>query len=1066
MVERREHEMVNLVVAAAQAMQGMEPVAGKVGAAELPKLRSALDAMAALHARPGGLDGLSVDAVEQLEARMVALHERAAAIAIAVGDTGQAERWLNDAERVAREDGPRAEIAAGRRSLERFRALIHGRMLVANGRARAAQVIWRKLSQDRSQQGGDPIARAAIEELEAPRALGPGDRAPTLSRLNGIGAAFYGRSKVWPDRSYRTIHCISVLWIPVYPLSGWRVRDAGGGYHVLAREPLPRWAEHARWLLPLAIALVIAGLATRSYLDSPDRLARQRWDAAIAAAHSGDSDAALHRLDDEVARDAARVDRDRAGRAGAEIVRLAVGRVSAPFTAAALDPALRVVRRYQALPEAVRSGDAQTAMLAAILAWVQALGTAADTAEPRLDLLRAAAEIAPGDRSPELARQLAAARIALASTRRDEWPLDALALLVEDRGAQDRTVIEAADRIVARLVESPSLLLDAGDDLDAWLAATADAALKGRVTAQRKAAQDGRTAAEAEGVSPADLAGMATARPWDQSVQLQLARGEASAGKLDAAAARLGRLGPPGTLTRDARMLLAQLTAAQGKLEPADAMLTSLLGARLAKYTAASAAMAVAFKQAQDRIRQRLEAGDVPLDLQQRAQTASEAERGELLSKFIDEQMKADPALSAVRAKYVAVADVVPVALASGSIKLRRAQAMSGPARDAALRDAERVLLAIRGEAEGQPEFRLALGETYARLGKTAESEAELGAVLKDGTPALRRSVAHVYRSLGNVARAAQILEQVFAAASGEDKEAAAALRGRIALEAGQEEEAESWLRKAGSRLDATSSLLEIEAHRLERSGKTAECAARFAQIAKTDLTIASSTRGTGYNNAAVAYQQGFDCSGDPEALRSAERALETAYRNQPDDAIIVGNLAGLLDTAGELRVLQRDVDTRALQLQLHETERVMAMLLLGTARDTELAALRADPSVRRSGELFAQAEVLAPRNLRVLTSRFEVASRLDDVAGAAALVDRARHAQGLDTSERKDARDRKQSGVDDARHITGWETRLVRLEPILARPAGLSPRTRAAGWFLVAGTAAELGLYKLDPAL
>src|SRR5262249_28608551 len=162
-----------------------------------------------------------------------------------------------------------------------------------------------------------------------------------------------------------------------------------------------------------------------------------------------------------------------------------------------------------------------------------------------------------------------------------------------------------------------------------------------------------------------------------------------------------------------------------------------------------------------------------------------------LIRNWFDEQMKADPALSAARAKYVAVADVVQVALASGSIKLRRAQAMSGPARDAVLRDAERVLLAIRGEAEGAPEYRLALGETCAGLGKTAESEAEFGAVLKDGPPALRLGVARVYRSLGNIARASQVTEQVFAAASGEAKDSAAGLRGLIALEHGKEEEAE-----------------------------------------------------------------------------------------------------------------------------------------------------------------------------------------------------------------------------------------------------------------------------------
>jgi hypothetical protein len=602
--------------------------------------------------------------------------------------------------------------------------------------------------------------------------------------------------------------------------------------------------------------------------------------------------------------------------------------------------------------------------------------------------------------------------------------------------------------------------------VDAWLAATADSAAKSRVIAQRKAAQDGRSAAEADGVGPAELAGMATARPWDQYVQLQLARNEAGAGKLDAAAARLHRIGPPGMLIRDARFLLAQLTAAEGKLEPADAMLTSLLAGRLDKYAAASAAMAAAFKQAQDRVRRRLDTGDVPSDLRRRVESAAESERGELISKWVDEQMKADSALSAARAKYVAVADVASVGGGWGTNRRRPARGGGGAPRDAALRDAERVLLAIRGEAEGQPEFRLALGETYARLGKTAESEAEFGAVLKDGTPALRVSVAGIYRSLGNITRASQVAEQVFAAASGDDKDNAAGLRGLIALETGKEDEAESWLRKAGKNSHVTSQLLEIEALRLARSGKTAECAAKFAQIAKSHLAVASSTRAVGYNNAAVAYQEGFNCSGDPEALRSAERALETAYRNQPDDAIVVSNLAGLLGSSGVLRVLQRDVDSRALQLKLHEISTVVDMLLTGTARDAELAALRADPGIRRAGELLAQAEVLAPSNIRILGARFESAARLDDVAGAAALVDRLRHAKALDVNEIKEARERTRTGADDAKQITGLESRLARLESVVARPGGLSPRTRAAGWLLIAEDASELGLFKLDPAL
>lgn len=54
---------------------------------------------------------------------------------------------------------------------------------------------------------------------------------------------------------------------------------------------------------------------------------------------------------------------------------------------------------------------------------------------------------------------------------------------IRSRGAPDRAAVAAADAIIARLVKSPSLLLDAGDDLDAWPAATGDGDAKSRVVA-------------------------------------------------------------------------------------------------------------------------------------------------------------------------------------------------------------------------------------------------------------------------------------------------------------------------------------------------------------------------------------------------------------------------------------------------------------------------------------------------------------------------------------------------------------------------------------------------------
>ena len=83
-------------------------------------------------------------------------------------------------------------------------------------------------------------------------------------------------------------------------------------------------------------------------------------------------------------------------------------------------------------------------------------------------------------------------------------------------------MIAAADKVIARLCESPSLLVDADADFDQWYGATASSD-RGRAQNLRNAAREGRTAAEAEGVTPKQLAEMQVGRPWDQYVAVELA---------------------------------------------------------------------------------------------------------------------------------------------------------------------------------------------------------------------------------------------------------------------------------------------------------------------------------------------------------------------------------------------------------------------------------------------------------------------------------------------------------------------------------------------------------------
>jgi hypothetical protein len=237
-----------------------------------------------------------------------------------------------------------------------------------------------------------------------------------------------------------------------------------------------------------------------------------------------------------------------------------------------------------------------------------------------------------------------------------------------------------AAQIVARLSESPSTLVEAGADLDRWLGATPQGdPLHQAAAGKRDQALAGRKEAEAEDATPAQLAAMAKQRPWDQYVQLRLARAEIDAGTLDVAAARLDKLGPPGLLVRDARLMLAQLASATGKLEQADALLTGLLAGRLERFVAASGALQQAEKRATERVKLALQSGTVPSDLERKYQAApSDEARTALVNEWAGEQIAEDPAVKQAREAYVALADVVRISLVAGTVKLRR-RAWPGP---------------------------------------------------------------------------------------------------------------------------------------------------------------------------------------------------------------------------------------------------------------------------------------------------------------------------------------------------------------------------------------------------
>src|SRR4051794_35724070 len=104
----------------------IEPARGQVSHGQLLALRTALESIEATRRTAGADDG-------EIIATLATVYARCAVCAIAAGDEANADRWLTSAEELSDDREQLAELAAARKSHERYRALVHGRNRFANG---------------------------------------------------------------------------------------------------------------------------------------------------------------------------------------------------------------------------------------------------------------------------------------------------------------------------------------------------------------------------------------------------------------------------------------------------------------------------------------------------------------------------------------------------------------------------------------------------------------------------------------------------------------------------------------------------------------------------------------------------------------------------------------------------------------------------------------------------------------------------------------------------------------------------------------------------------------------
>jgi hypothetical protein len=980
-----------------------------------------------------------------------------AALLIAAGEAMDGTGALSRAIEIVPEGALRAELASGRQDPAAFRRLHHARWLQGHGRAGEARAVLRGFAQSTHE---EPLRNAARIVLDAPR---PIDKAPALFRINGIGVGLYGERDAAPDGSYVATYCLSALWIPVLPLTAYRVHKDGSTYYFHTRERLGRIARV--WQAAAAVGIVgwLAFLGIQSYLESPAWLSRSALKEARALERDGKAAEAMSRY---AATAAGFPDRAEGRTAAENVLRMASASVKEPLRPEDVAVVSRVVVAFDRLPPAARGGAPAAYLTHRLDAWAGQLGQA-DSRHTRgaLAVLDLASRVAEGTERTAVEARRTSLRLALADTlARGGRPVDALR---EYGQLQTTDSVQRASAVITSLGTDDSLWNEASEDITQWMAraermpaqAEAVAATRTRLRAARAAVEAADKVVES-GNETALRAAVAT-QPGNQ--ELRVAAAHLLRGQGDSArCASLFQTVPAGRLTAEAQGLFGACLADTGDLSAADEVLTGLLEERLAPFQRARKAYSDAAGQLEEKLGDAADRGDLPADVKQALEAAAENDRRDIYDKWVAETLEKDVPLRALRESYLRHRAVVPASLALGSVKLRRAGEASGADKQMLLEGAERAFLSIREEAEGAPSFHLGLGQVLYRLGRPKEGEKELASVLDAKDPGLTMSVAQAYRELGLENRARAILEGLHASApTTEWKQAAALDRATVFTDLDDEEK---WLKRCDQRSALVRiRLVETRAARMMRDGKRAEADKAFAEAAAFyDRSAAHGSSSA--NNASIAFQGRYNATGDLNHLRAAVLRMEAAARLSPDDPIVLGNLAAVLDDVTHLVVAQRFVRVRDLLLYGNEARQVLDAVRTEPLRTEVREALRREPTFVRQVEVTRQEQILAPQKRAPYLRQLRWLRADQDVAGLDALGRTVREVAGMEASddaERKAWR----SGAKDATGRVWAVAAVARSEERLRRVAAADAHTQAAAYLLHADDLETVAFYDPSPA-
>ncbi len=746
-------------------------------------------------------------------------------------------------------------------------------------------------------------------------------------------------------------------------------------------------ANRTRWIVTLLVIVSVGVFGYLLYRESAGFKSHAAFVEGQEAEAAGDLEAALTHYQEAVellgywAADPA---------LAAAYVGLYERRVSAPATVESVE----AIRDYVDAYNRLRPSDAVRAQRANVVGklgtWVDEIGLETEEAAVATRVV-AALGLVLDESNAGLRTTREQATLMLGAEAEAEWPADALALYASVLPSE--RVQPATNALLERLLEWPQMLASSEREVrraiegaPAELRAGVEAAL----LTNRAWDEDEERAAALLEEGGARLDAWVLANPGDQLAVAAVAHRQRNRGQSAEGLATLEALGLPGETVDATHVLRAELLVYAERSDEALMLLRRYTDAHLSDYVEAATTYDRRLEEKYTEIENRAERGDLPRSVMDRLLAIEDQnKRGVAFMEYADERLRADAELRGLADQISAYSDAVSASMLRGSVALELAVGESGEARQTLLLEAEASFLAIRGDAGDTPAYRVLLGQVYHRLGRPEEGDAEFTAVVNGFEPVWDLAVASAYRELGLADRARTVVNDVVA--RNPDAEALATASVLLAALATTPEEQLQAMELAPDVAANRRLRDENRAFDLMSEGDLDAAAEIFLRIAEEwDAEVGAG--GTGANNAGVAYQNRYGCTGDMADLTLAIEAFERAGRLDPGSAIVAENAATAQLVSARTTVLAEFVDLEALGFD-SDLEQLVPLLLRGSERERVRSMLMESPLYAAAIANLRRALTLSPGNTALFETLRQVLVDVDDAAGVERL-----HTQLLST--------------------------------------------------------------------